>query len=289
MLLAVVFASLGRAYPKTGGPYVYARRAFGDFIGFQTAWGYWIAAPGRERRHRDGLRRLHDRRLARAEPTATLTTGRSLTAIGSIWLFTFINILGVQQAGTGSQLVTTILKFVPLALIGVIGLFFMNAGQLQAESSRRPDTAARQRTDDAARDHGRHRRSPSGRSSASSRPRCRPRRSRMPSGRSHAPRIWGTLGTALIYVVATIAVMGILPLTVLRIPRHRSPTRPPTIFGGSAGGRSVALVGMISTFGALNGWMLLQGAGLRTPRPRMTCSRGCSGASAGSGARRSSA
>ena len=34
----------GRAFPRTGGPYVYARRAFGDFIGFQTAWGYWIAA-----------------------------------------------------------------------------------------------------------------------------------------------------------------------------------------------------------------------------------------------------
>ena len=44
MLLALVFATLGRAYPKTGGPYVYARKAFGDFIGFQTAWSYWINA-----------------------------------------------------------------------------------------------------------------------------------------------------------------------------------------------------------------------------------------------------
>ena len=44
ILLALVFANLGRAYPQTGGPYVYARRAFGDFAGFWTAWGYWIAA-----------------------------------------------------------------------------------------------------------------------------------------------------------------------------------------------------------------------------------------------------
>jgi hypothetical protein len=36
---ALVFANLGRAYPKTGGPYVYARRAFGDFAGFWKAWG----------------------------------------------------------------------------------------------------------------------------------------------------------------------------------------------------------------------------------------------------------
>ena len=44
LLLALVFANLGRAYPQTGGPYAYARRAFGDFAGFWTAWGYWIAA-----------------------------------------------------------------------------------------------------------------------------------------------------------------------------------------------------------------------------------------------------
>ncbi|MER6591113.1 amino acid permease [Micromonospora purpureochromogenes] len=44
MLLAVVFARLGRAFPHTGGPYAYSRRAFGDFVGFLTAWGYWIAA-----------------------------------------------------------------------------------------------------------------------------------------------------------------------------------------------------------------------------------------------------
>ena len=43
VLLALVFAQLGRAYPQTGGPYAFSRRAFGDFIGFQTAWGYWIA------------------------------------------------------------------------------------------------------------------------------------------------------------------------------------------------------------------------------------------------------
>src|ERR671923_1300992 len=43
ILLALVFANLGRTFPRTGGPYAYARRAFGDFVGFQTAGGYWIA------------------------------------------------------------------------------------------------------------------------------------------------------------------------------------------------------------------------------------------------------
>src|SRR5579864_8353708 len=43
ILLALVFANLGKSFPRTGGPYAYARSAFGDFVGFQTAWGYWIA------------------------------------------------------------------------------------------------------------------------------------------------------------------------------------------------------------------------------------------------------
>ncbi|SPL98872.1 amino acid transporter [[Actinomadura] parvosata subsp. kistnae] len=33
MATALVFARLGRAYPRTGGPYACARRAFGDFVG----------------------------------------------------------------------------------------------------------------------------------------------------------------------------------------------------------------------------------------------------------------
>ena len=47
--------------------------------------------------------------------------------IGLVWLLTLVNILGVRESAA-VQLVTTVLKFVPLALIGVVGLFFMNTG-----------------------------------------------------------------------------------------------------------------------------------------------------------------
>ena len=36
ILLALVFANLGRALPRQGGPYAYARRAFGDFVGLRS-------------------------------------------------------------------------------------------------------------------------------------------------------------------------------------------------------------------------------------------------------------
>ncbi|MER6693086.1 amino acid permease, partial [Streptomyces minutiscleroticus] len=40
--LALVFGRLAERDPRTGGPYVYAREAFGDFAGFLAAWAYWI-------------------------------------------------------------------------------------------------------------------------------------------------------------------------------------------------------------------------------------------------------
>src|SRR5215467_7511420 len=43
LFVAVVYASLGARYPRTSGPYVYARLAFGDFAGFQSVWSYWFS------------------------------------------------------------------------------------------------------------------------------------------------------------------------------------------------------------------------------------------------------
>ena len=42
-LVAVVYAWLGARHPRTGGPYVFARAAFGDGLGFATVWAYWVS------------------------------------------------------------------------------------------------------------------------------------------------------------------------------------------------------------------------------------------------------
>ena len=44
LALAMVFASLSRRLPASGGPYAYARTAFGNSWGFANAWSYWITA-----------------------------------------------------------------------------------------------------------------------------------------------------------------------------------------------------------------------------------------------------
>jgi APA family basic amino acid/polyamine antiporter len=65
--------------------------------------------------------------------------------------------------------------------------------------------------------------------------------------------------TAVLYAVATIAVMGIVPLATLRDSSAPFADAATEVFGGAVWGKVVALVVMISTFGALNGWILLQG------------------------------
>ena len=44
LALALLFGGLSRRLPADGGPYAYARVAFGNGLGFANAWSYWITA-----------------------------------------------------------------------------------------------------------------------------------------------------------------------------------------------------------------------------------------------------
>jgi arginine:ornithine antiporter/lysine permease len=45
LMLAFVYQGLAVRKPAlNAGPYAYARAGFGDFVGFNSAWGYWISA-----------------------------------------------------------------------------------------------------------------------------------------------------------------------------------------------------------------------------------------------------
>jgi basic amino acid/polyamine antiporter, APA family len=245
ILLAMVFANLGKAYPRTGGPYAYAHRAFGKFIGFQTAWGYWVAVWA-------GNAAIAVAFVGYASVFwPTLETNQLLAAlvgISAIWLLTFANILGARQGGV-IQVVTTVLKFVPLAIIAIIGLFFIKADNLTPLSpygggAWHALTTAAALTLWAF----------IGLESAT-----------IPAEEVKNPRktlpratILGTVVTTLVYGLALVAIMGIIP--VERLAESSSPfaLAAAEIFGGSWG-KVIAAVAMISTFGCLNGWILLQG------------------------------
>ena len=95
--------------------------AYGDFAGFLIAWGYWISiwaslpviAIAFAGAVMDLFPGLHNRTMA-----AVLT-------LGAIWAVVFVNLRGVKAAGTFSE-ITTYTKILPFAAIILFGLFFID-------------------------------------------------------------------------------------------------------------------------------------------------------------------
>jgi APA family basic amino acid/polyamine antiporter len=243
MLLALVFAKLGRAFPRTGGPYAYARRAFGDFVGFQMAWGYWIAVWA-------GNAAIAVAFVGYAAVFwHSLATDKVLAVcvgIGAIWLLTFTNILGAREGGL-VQVVTTVLKFVPIALLAVVGLFYVNTDYFTPFA---PHGVG----------HGLNQAATLtlwafiGLESAT----VPAEEVKDPERTIPRATIFGTLATAVMYILATVAIFGVVPQGALAQSTSPFADAAGAMFGGSWN-KVIAAVAMIASFGALNGWILLQG------------------------------
>ena len=244
-LLALVFSRLSRLVRKSGGPYVYTREAFGDFAGFLVAWGYWIS--------------IWTTNAAIAVAFVSYMTlfwgaldGNPVLAVGlglaTIWGLTWVNVLGVHTAGV-VQLVTTVVKVLPLLAIASFGLFYVEASNFQpfnasGQSAFSAITATVALTVWAF----------LGLESGTT-----------PAEHVHEPEktipratIIGTLGTAVIYILGTIAVMGTIA------PADLAGSKAPyaeaaRAMWGSWAGYAVGAGAVVSCFGALNGWLLLQG------------------------------
>lgn len=245
LMLALVFAGLSQQAAKVGGPYAYCRDAYGDFIGFEVAYTYWIAIwVGNA-----ALVVAFVSYLSVFFPA--IAHNRLLSfeiTVATVWFFTIVNIIGVRTAGI-VQLLSTILKLLPLILISVVGLFYVSKENLAVfnvtgHTNFSALTTAATLTlwsfigvesatvpaDDV----------------------INPER--------NIPRatIIGTLLAAVIYILSAIAVMGVIPNAEL-VQADAPYALAATHFFGPWGKDLVALGAIISCLGALNGWILLQG------------------------------
>jgi APA family basic amino acid/polyamine antiporter len=245
MLLAMVFAQLARESPAAGGPYAYTRMAFGDFAGFLVAWLYWLSVWS-------GNAAIAVAFVGYLDPfvpglVREPATGAGL-AIAAVWALAAVNVLGVRQAGR-VQIVTTVLKILPLVVIGVAGLVVLDRSHFAVPQG----SAAAMGRDvfatvtltmwaftglDAATIPAGHVRNPD---------RTIPRAT-----------LTGTALTAAIYIVSTVAVMGIVPPATLAGTTAPFAEAARTVFGDVAG-LVMAAGAAISAFGALNGWTLVVG------------------------------
>jgi basic amino acid/polyamine antiporter, APA family len=111
--------------PATGGPYAYSRAGFGEFVGFLVAWGYWITLwTGNA-----GVAVAFAGYIGYFFPEWSQHSSFGLgVALAAIWLVALVNVRGVKEAGA-VQVVTTLLKIVPLVLIAVVGLAYVDLGR----------------------------------------------------------------------------------------------------------------------------------------------------------------
>lgn len=240
LLIALSFASLGTAIPRTGGPIAYTKAAFGDFAGFLIAWTYWIGAwVGNA-----AIITAFMMYFTFFVPTSPLVS--FLVTSGILWFFTFINILGVKGAGRVS-IVTTIMKVGALVVFVVIALMHFNPAMLSTVSS--PKVAGIDTL-------------PAaiaialwafvGIESAT-----------VPAGEIKNPEknirrstIYGTLIAAAVYIIVSIAGMGALDQATLASSNAPLADIINKATGGTWGGYFIALGAIVSALGASSGWIL---------------------------------
>jgi basic amino acid/polyamine antiporter, APA family len=245
-LLARVFSNLSKLMPAAdGGPYAYSRKGLGDFAGFLVAWGYWISIWCTNAAIAVSLISA----LSTFFPTlATNPVAAVVTGLSVIWLLTWVNTLGVVTSGK-LQLVTTVLKIIPLLLIAAGSLVFIQWENFipfnrSSESDFSAVTSTATLTFFAF----------LGLECAT-----------IPSGSVANPEktipratMLGTLIASVIYIFCSTSVMGIIAPAQLQHSVTPFADAAAIIWGGQS--RYWVSAGVaIAAFGALNGWILIQG------------------------------
>jgi len=245
LCLGLTFARLARRMPATGGPYAYTRAAYGDFAGFIVAWGYWISIwaslPVIAAAFTGSLLKLVPA-LQGSRPIAVAIT------VGAMWLVTLTNLRGVKEAGLFAE-ITTYAKLIPFAAIAIIGLPWVHVRQiaefnpsgsslLQATAALAPLTMFAYLGLESA---------------------------TVPAGDVRNPErtiplatIFGITVAALLYVLGTVVVLGVVPRAQL-VNSVAPFSDAAQLMWGRWAADVVAVAVIVSSIGALNGWTLLMG------------------------------
>jgi APA family basic amino acid/polyamine antiporter len=241
--LALLFAGLSRRLPADGGPYAYSRAAFGNGLGFVNAWSYWITAWAGNAAIAVGwvlyvevfINKSHER------------WGSILLVLAGLWIPAAINLSGVKNMGA-VQIVTTVLKFAGLLFMSTVGLFYIDSANF---------TPWNVSTESAIGAIG------GGMSIALFSylgvevAAVAAAKVRDPDRNIPKATLFGTLATAVVYMLSLTAMFGILPSSQLGVSTAPFSDAVNSMFGGSWAGNIMAVVVIISGFGALNGWTMI--------------------------------
>lgn len=243
MLLALTFSRLSQRWPQTGGPYVFARQGFGDLSGFVVAWSYWTSTCCGNA----AIAVAFAGSIGALAPAMTATPLRAAgCALGALWLCSAVNLAGVREAGR-MQVVTTVLKLLPLLLFGGVALWFVDS------SHYRPFNPSGESLPDAVQ----------ATVALTLWAFLGLEAATVPAGAIRDPArtipratVIGTLLAGVATILACTAVLGLLPIGVVKASQAPMADAARVLWGNAAG-IGIALVAAVSCFGALNGWVLV--------------------------------
>lgn len=239
--LSLVFAKLCSLFPKTGGPHVYINEAFGSSLAFFVGWTYWL--------------------ISWISTTAVIITAVTYLApfidsqnnfiylaleILLLLIITGLNLRGLKAAGH-IEIFVTILKFIPLIVMSIIALRFFDKnnfvvapemsklgnvqilgkvtlltlwGFIGLESATTPASSVR-------------------------------------NASRTIPKaiIFGTLSVAILYLVNSFGIMGLIPASELAVSKAPYVDAARIIFGGNWH-VIISLVAVIACVGTLNAWIM---------------------------------
>ncbi|MEU5880114.1 amino acid permease [Spirillospora sp. NPDC047279] len=243
LVLALLFAALSRRLPADGGPYAYARVAFGNRLGFANAWSYWITVWAGNAAIAVGWV-LYVEEFVN---TGHNKLGSVLLVLAGLWIPALINLGGVKNMGS-VQVVTTVLKFAVLAFMSTVGLFFVKSANYTPWNVSDQSAVAAIGGGMAIALF-----SYLGVETAA----VAAAKVRDPDRNVPRATILGTLATAVVYMLSLTAVFGILPASELAEANAPFSDAANEIFGGTWAGNVMALAVIVSGFGALTGWTMI--------------------------------
>ncbi|MEM9721964.1 MAG: amino acid permease [Bacteroidota bacterium] len=247
LMLARIFGYLSRKLPQvSGGPYAYTQHSLGEFPGFWVAWGYWISIWSTNAAIAVALVGYVS---VFYPPIAERPEWSISTGLVCVWFLTWVNTRPIRVVGR-VQLISTLLKILPILAIGIWGIFYIDPHHftpfnrsdnshfsailtttmltlfafLGMESATVPSASVKN-----------------------------------PARTIPRATLIGTLLATFVYILGSTAVMGILPPEKLAQSRAPFADAAALFWGNTFATYLVALGGIIATFGALNGWILIQG------------------------------
>lgn len=119
--IAFCYAEVASRFTETGGPYLYAREAFGPLVGFQVGWLAYIARLSSFAFICNVLVSY----ISFFWPQAASGLWRAIIMAGVVIALVGVNVIGVRRAATVSD-IFSVGKLIPLVLFGVVGLFFIS-------------------------------------------------------------------------------------------------------------------------------------------------------------------